>query len=289
MRPDERTGSWWLGAVLVIAACGGGKGPGVSAGEVRAMHVQQAPLSPADPAWRRAPVHPARLLLQDLVEPRLLEPSTPQVGVQALEDGRRIAFRLSWSDPTKDDLPGAARFIDACAVQLPARPAADVPAPQMGEPGKPVEISFWSAALQARVDGRADDIHTLYPNARVDHYPFEAAAIEKGSPEQVAMAVRYRPAEAVGNPVAVPPARPVQDLIAEGPGTLRPAAAGASDAMGRHDGGGWTVVVVRTLPDGVSAAVRGQVAFAVWEGAKQEVGARKMRTGWIPLVLGGAP
>jgi hypothetical protein len=38
------------------------------------------------------------------------------------------------------------------------------------------------------------------------------------------MAARYAPARAVGNEMAGPRERPVEDLIAEGPGTLSPAA-----------------------------------------------------------------
>jgi hypothetical protein len=36
---------------------------------------------------------------------------------------------------------------------------------------------------------------------------------------------------------------------------------------------------------GFSNATPSQIAFAVWEGAHTEVGARKMRTGWVPLIL----
>jgi len=32
-----------------------------------------------------------------------------------------------------------------------------------------------------------------------------------------------------------------------------------------------------------------QVAFAVWNGGAGEVGARKMRTGWVPMSLGATP
>ena len=48
----------------------------------------------------------------------------------------------------------AAQFPDACAVQLPAKLEPTVPAPQMGEAGKTVEITYWRAAWQAVVDGR---------------------------------------------------------------------------------------------------------------------------------------
>jgi hypothetical protein len=49
------------------------------------------------------------------------------------------------------------------------------------------------------------------------------------------------------------------------------------------------VIIVRPLPGGLTPAVRSQVAFAVWEGSKDEAGARKMRTGWIPLALKAVP
>ena len=38
-----------------------------------------------------------------------------------------------------------------------------VPAPQMGEAGRSVEITYWSAAWQAIVDGRGDTIQDVYP------------------------------------------------------------------------------------------------------------------------------
>ncbi len=119
-------------------------------------------------------------------------------------------------------LPG--NFTDACAVQLPAKVEADLPAPQMGEDGRAVEIVYWSASWQASVNGRPDNIQAMYPRAAVDHYPFQAPSLKEGSVEQQEMANRYAPAHALGNNMAGPRTQPVQDLIAEGPGTLRPAA-----------------------------------------------------------------
>jgi hypothetical protein len=37
------------------------------------------------------------------------------------------------------------------------------------------------------------------------------------------------------------------------------------------------------MPNGVRPGGRGQIAFAVWEGSRDESGARKMRTGWVAL------
>jgi hypothetical protein len=45
------------------------------------------------------------------------------------------------------------------------------------------------------------------------------------------------------------------------------------------------VVISRKLPDGLEGGARTQIAFAVWQGSEQEAGARKMRTGWIPMVV----
>lgn len=273
--------------VLALAAafgCGK-KEPPVSANEVQALFRSQAPSTADDPIWEEAPVHPAKLILQDMVEPRLMIPSTSQVKVQSVTDGRKVAFLLQWDDPTENDLPGAAQFTDACAVQLPSKVEADVPAPQMGEDGRPVEITYWSANWQAVVNGRKDNINAIYPNATVDHYPFQAPSLKEGSPDQQAMAKRYAPARALENPMAGPRKVPVQDLIAEGPGTLRPAERTLSEGYGKRTEKGWSVLIVRRLPEGGRPASKGQVAFAVWEGSKQEVGSRKMRSAWIPFAM----
>jgi ethylbenzene dehydrogenase len=272
---------------LVAAAGCAPAGPPQSPAEVQVVRNASIPAGPDDAAWQSAPVHVEPLILQDLVEPRLLTPSTSQVRVQAVTDGTRIAFRLEWDDPEKDDLPGAARFSDACAVQLPAKIEADVPAPQMGEANRGVEITYWRASWQAEADGRPDDIKALYPGATVDHYPFEAAPLEKAGAARDQMKARYSPARALGNGMEGPREKPVQDLIAEGPGTITPAPASHSEGKGAYGKKGWAVVLSRPLPAGLAPGGRSQVAFAVWQGSKQEVGSRKMRSGWTPLSLEG--
>lgn len=272
------------GGAALAAACRG-KGPAETPEVVVLAARGRLPAAPGDEAWSDVPVHVARLLLQDMVEPRLLSASTPDVRVQALTDGTRVAFRLSWKDEKADDVSAPARFADACAVQLPAKSAPDLPAPQMGEPGRPVEITMWRACWQAWADGRGDSIRDLHPRAAPDHYPFEAAALRPGSEDQRAMALRYAPARALGNDMAGPRTNPVQDLSAEGPGTLTPAPGRGSTGRGVRSDEGWAVLITRPLPAGLAPGGRTQVAFAVWQGSREEVGARKMRSGWIPLKL----
>jgi hypothetical protein len=259
--------------------------PPVSEAEVKARFEKTLPSSAEDKLWEQVPVHTAKLMLQDLVEPRLMEASTSSVRVQAMTDGQNIAFRLAWKDASLDDVPGTNRFSDAVAVQLPAATTADVPAPQMGEEGRAVEITYWSAIFQASVNGRKDEIAAIYPQASVDHYPFEAASLKPGSALQKEMEKRYAPARSLGNTMAGPRTVAVQDLLAEGPGTLRPAEKTVSSGSGKYAQGEWLVILTRPLPQGALPGGRTQVAFAVWQGSNQEVGAKKMRTGWIPLAL----
>jgi DMSO reductase family type II enzyme heme b subunit len=277
-----------VAAALPLAGCRRASAPPPTA-EVVVVSAAALPADPADAGWKTAPQHVAKLIPQDLVEPRQMQPSTGEVHVQALTDGSEVAFRLEWTDATDNNLSGQVGFSDACAVQVPAQTEPTLPAPQMGEVGRPVEITYWNAAWQATVDGRGDSIQEIYPNATVDHYPFEAKPLEEDPAAKREMTARYAPARALGHMMAGPRETPVEDLIAEGPGTLAPAPSSSSKGRGQRTPEGWTVVITRRLPSGFSAETASQVAFAIWEGGQEEVGARKMRTGWIPLAMKGKP
>lgn len=260
-----------------------------AAAQLSVSRIATLPAAPGDAAWKEISATRVPLIPQDMVEPRQLSPTTTEVSVRAYSDGAKIAFLLEWSDTTEDDMAKPAQFSDACAVQLPSVIAADVPAPQMGEPGRRVEVTYWRAVWQAMVDGRPDTIHALYPDAAVDHYPFEAPSLDEGSAAQREMERRYAPARAVGNDMAGPRQRSVEDLVAEGPGTLSPAPEQTSSGSGTRTASGWAVTLVRPLPAGLVPGKRTQVAFAVWDGARDEVGARKMRSVWVPIAMEGKP
>jgi hypothetical protein len=271
-------------ALFLVAGC---KKAPVPATEVIAEPAGQLPAGPIDTAWDTAPEYVAKLIPQDLVEPRLAQASTSEVHVQALTNGTDIAFRLSWADSDQSDTAGPGRFVDACAVQVPAKLMPNPPVPQMGEAGNSVQIAYWRADWQAWVDGRADNIKSIYPNAEITHYPFQAPALATGSPEQKEMARRYAPADAVGNRRQGPRESPVESLLAEGPGTLTPNPSVAVKGNGVRTKEGWAVVIVRPVPEGLApgSKSRTSVAFAVWKGANREAGARKMRSGWAPLAI----
>lgn len=269
-------------ALLVSGAC---RRSIVATPDVQVLPGQSITLDADASVWNSAPVHVSKLILQDLVEPRLMQPSTQEVQVQAVTDGKEIAFRIEWLDESTNDLPGPARMMDGVAVQLPVKTDVNVPAPQMGEAGKTVEIAYWRADWQAIVDGRADEITSIYPNAAPDHYPYNARPLENNPDAQKQAALRYSPARALGNGREGPRSQPVEDLIAEGPGTLSPGTNQFSKGKGVRTSTGWAVVISRPLPAGFSKEVPSSVAFAVWQGANKETGARKMRSGWVNLLM----
>lgn len=278
-----------VAAALALSASMAGcrTAPPPPVNEVVALRAGALPTDPGDAAWQQAPEYVAALVPQDLVEPKLLRPSTAQVRVRALTSGGEIALRLEWADAVVNNTPGPGAFLDGCAIQIPRTLETAPPDPQMGQAGRAVDIAFWRADWQASVDGRPDSLTSLYPNAYVNGYPFEAKPLAPGSPEQKEAATRYAPAQALGNRRVGPRAQPVEDMVAEGPGTIAPGDSMKSRGKGVRTATGWSVVIARPMPAGLAPNVRTNIAFAIWDGAAREVGARKMRTIWVPLSVRG--
>jgi hypothetical protein len=275
-------------ALAAVAACG--RGPIINPADVRAVRTTGA-LPATDPdsrLWEAAPEHPAKLMVQDVTEPRLTKPGVELVNVRALHDGETIVFRLDWVDATRDLVPDVGRSSDAAAIQFPLLPGADVPDAAMGQLGKGVQIGYWKAVWQDDVEragtGR-DRIAALHPNASIDHYPAQAAGDARDEMER-----RYAPASAAGNPILTARNGAVQEIVAEGFGSATPARGQRATGRGVWTNGRWHVAIARPLVEGEDAAnlQPGQttyVAFAVWDGAEAHAGARKMRSGWIRLLL----
>lgn len=283
-----------LATVTAVAgACR--RGPAIDATQVTAILVTGA-LPTEDPlaaVWDRAPEHPAALVPQDIVEPKLAAPGVTRLDVRALHNGEWIVFRLGWADATENVLAQTGITSDSVAIQLPLQPGSQVPDPAMGEAGKAVQLLYWKALWQDDAERAAtgqDRIAALYPNATTDHYPFLANPAAKDE-----MARRYAPADAAGNPITRrASASPVQELVAEGYGTTTATATQMALGRGTWRDGRWLVTIGRPLNEGegVARLAVGEktfVAVAVWDGASRQAGARKMRSVWIPLVLQAAP
>jgi DMSO reductase family type II enzyme heme b subunit len=125
---------------------------------MRARHIPTADLEvlldPEAPGWKRVGTEPLKLEGTQVG----MQPSRhvraawtgrhigaiERVGVAAVHDGRLLAFRLEWSNPTKNRDPSDNhRFLDAAAVVLPAAPRS--PVFTMGAPGLAVNAWYWRA------------------------------------------------------------------------------------------------------------------------------------------------
>ena len=246
-----------------------------SAAESQALRVvyraEGVPAGPGDPAWRELPALEVALSPQIIVPPKGGGEVTA-LTLRAAHDGERIAFLLSWPDPTPDREVGVATFRDAAALGFPALASATAPSPFMGDAEHPVNIWQWSAELEAEARGEGS-FATRYPHTPgVWYFPQDASITRQ---------VR-----------AWRGAAPVVEFIAHGYGTLRPRPVRNVLASGRWSDGVWTVVMRRALETGdpEDAVFRPSepqnLIAAVWEGSSGDVNGRKSVTlTWIPVRL----
>ena len=132
------------------------------------------PLDPDDPAWSKAT--PTALLAypQRMIAPGLEDGAPVPIELRALVDRKRLAVRLTWSDPSpepyRDDQTDT--FPDAAAVQFAQLgPNGSLPYIGMGEKHRPVSIWFWRAGggpeiLVARGFGTASPGRGAVPIAK---------------------------------------------------------------------------------------------------------------------------
>jgi DMSO reductase family type II enzyme heme b subunit len=241
--------------------------------------------------WQQASEARVPLLAQDLTDPKLAKPTLAEIRVKALCDDENLAFRIEWEDSTQDAIDSGNEFSDAVAIQLPPSAGGGVPDPTMGQVGQPVNIHLWKASYDRETRLGDWSLRQTYPNATVDHYPFEAA---KGD-EKEKLTEQYTVAVAAGNPISRKRTSSVDDLAAQGFGSLTFLPVQASKGWSRWNNGRWSVVISRPLSmpgwTGSEALKPGRnsfVAFAVWDGSRTQAGSRKMRTVWAPLTLEGS-
>lgn len=203
-----------------------------------------------------------------------------ELQVRALHNGRLIAFLLEWTDATKDqEVAQTDRFSDAVAVQFPVEVGAN-PSPFMGDAQNAVNIWQWQAAWQRDMDeGGLADVDRTYP-PYADEVPY---GIYVGRD--------------VGNWRSQREHKtPVENLIAQGFGTLTHQELQHVLGQGVWENGRWRVAFVRALHTGLmgdasfEAGQKSFVNFAVWDGSSGERGARKsVSLSWHELTLEALP
>lgn len=279
-----------LPLIVLLAGCGGDKAPKA---ELPAQPITElvanrvsADLSKADPTaayWGEVTPGLVTLMAQPMIAPRPESTTTETITVQALNDGKTIAFRLRWKDSEQSDAGHLGEFSDAVALEFPV--AADhLPPVMMGAKDDPVHIFHWRAQYQHDMDFGKPTIKDLYPNASIDMYPMDFKDAPGGSAEDKAS---FNPGVAIGNPQSFSKTG-IDEIIAEGFSTSTVEEGHGSTARGQWLDGSWTVVITRPLAiDGGSNLKVGadnNLAYAVWQGGLGEVASRKcIAMVWMPL------
>lgn len=244
-------------------------------------------VAPTDAQWAQVAGMDVPLVPQTLTSPMLDAATVPSVHVQAVTDGGRIAWRFTWSDAQVSAETETGRFSDAVGVQFPLVPGAPF---MMGGPEMPVHSFYWRAHWQRDIDEGFVDVLTLYPNAWSDVYWFS-----EGWPARVPASFNdershlWFPAMRAGNPMSVLDRQsPVEEVKAEGPGSMSHVPGGIAQGTGSWADGKWSVVIHREIVDDAVSRLfapgnSSEFAMAVWDGEADNVGGRKHHSLWIPF------
>jgi mono/diheme cytochrome c family protein len=237
--------------------------------------------NPESPVWKN--IKSTNLVLRPLSARRN---AIEILNVASVNNGEVLAVRLKWKDPTKNGfMEGRADvFTDGVAVQLALGDVTlhthghNEPFFGMGNRGKPVNIWHWKAGLEETLEASED---SEYSTGGVDM----DALIFGG--------VMSNPVTKLGTTQQ----NSVEELNSEGFGSITPQPAEYQNVEGTGvwKDGEWTVVFTRTFAvSGKWDAILDKkepllVAFAVWDGEKEDRNGRKVISVWQRLNIMRTP
>jgi len=263
------------------------KGTTAAEGEPIVARFVEGELPVTDPgarAWKDAPRSTVALAPQQVVQPYLDKAGVTALDVRALTNAIDVALLLEWDDDSVDDLDGIRRYHDAIAVQLPVRASQQPPPIMMGAPGTPVHVLQWRATWQRDIDsGGNTGVDQIYPEVVHDVMPDDILP-----PETARL---YWVGREAGNPLSQNVrSTPVEEVVAEGFGTVTHLPNQTARGHGWNRGGRWQVVV--SVPsarpgvgEGLLPGTTWPVAFAVWLGDQENRGGRKHISTWLPFEI----
>lgn len=237
--------------------------------------------------WKGIPEMKIDLLAQMMVKPKPAKVQTENIWIQAVHDGKNIAFRMRWKDTEKSEAGRLAEFSDAVALEFPVLDNQNPPPIFMGFKDNPVHLFHWRAQYQYDEEHGKKGIKDIYPNMNADTYPNEFADRGKLKPATEESKDMFQHGKAAGNPQSSPK-KAVDELMAEGFSTSAVRKDTDSVAHGDWKDGEWVVVISRALkrPNGsvLELGKSSNFGVAVWQGGKDEVGSRKSITMvWTPF------
>ena len=273
-------------AGVVVAVEGAKQAPAVEGEPIVARYVGgDLPVTDPDAgAWDDAQRVLVPLVAQQIAQPYLDKAGVSELHVRALNNGAEVALLLEWDDDLVDDLDGIRRYHDAVAVQLPTRSGSTPPALTMGSPGAPVHVLQWRATWQRDIDSEGKTgVDQIYPAVVHDVMPDDVLPAETAN--------LYWVGREAGNPLSQNVrTTPVEEVVAEGFGTVTHLPNQTARGVGVNEDGRWRVVVAvpserAGVGDALAPGTSWPVAFAVWLGSRENRGGRKHIATWQTLVL----
>jgi len=242
--------------------------------------------------WKDTKAETIAMMAQPMTMPRPVKTTTPEINVRAIHNGTLAAFQIRWKDPEPNEGGKLGTFSDAVAIQFPVKEG-DPPAVFMGSKDQPVQIIHWRAQFQVDAEKGVRKISDHYPNQTTDIYPYEYKAVNaEGKDKNYKEEWRqtYQHAVAAGNPQSAAKVNGIDEIRAEGFSTSAVVAGSKATAHGIWKDGEWVVTITRPMKqtDALTFAAGGStsIAFAVWQGGKDEVAGRKSLTmAWTPLTF----
>ena len=178
------------------------------AATIQALKVQgDISTDPTDPFWSNyGPTKGKHVVIdldpQMITNPMWPNPSTKWVNVKAATNGREIAVRLSWTDPTRNDvMVQSQQYKDQAAIMFPVNQGGEEPPFTMGGDGERVNIWQWKATWDKEGAGSAGnggmaDMEDQYGNMAMgsgSYYMYEPNGKLSGIDTQHASGSKSKP------------------------------------------------------------------------------------------------
>ncbi len=223
------------------------------------------PLDPGSKIWNDTPVLIMPLSGQVVAFPKWPDPGVKAIEVRSMNNGKEVAFMLTWMDSTKNDKVTMEKFRDGVAIQFPVK--SETPFFCMGQADNYSNIWHWKADWQTDID--------------------KIKAEREGADKEGPKSGDVRRFELIPNRIT-----PVEDLIGGGFSTLTTKKIQAEiSGNGLWEDGVWRVVFKRSMFTTGTYDVQlnpGRVettAFAVWDGERKERDGMKAVSSWVQMLI----